>query len=185
MNAAYSSAERLTIAEFEQLPEENEYLQELVRGFVVREPRPAYGHGRLQVRVASLLDRFVRSHNLGVILVETGFVLATEPPTVRGPDVSFIATERLPMDPQVVFPAQPPDLAVEILSPSNTASDIHEKVLDYLAAGVRLIWVVDPRTRSVAVHSGEAPTTIAREGEFLDGRDVVPGLTLEVADLFE
>jgi Uma2 family endonuclease len=89
------------------------------------------------------------------------------------------------MDPQVVFPAQPPDLAVEILSPSNTASDIHEKVLDYLAAGVRLIWIVDPRTRSVAVHSGETPITIAREGDLLDGRDVVPGFTLEVADLFE
>src|SRR5688572_30037972 len=157
---------------------------ELVRGQVVREPPAGFKHGGIAARIAGLLDSFVREHALGqVVTGDPGFVLFDEPPTVRAPDVAFVHEARLTFDPDRFAPIAP-DLAVEIASPSNTMSQIHEKVLDYLDAGTRLVWVVDPRPKTVVVYrSRDAIRLIPPDGE-IDGGEVLPGFRLKVSELF-
>jgi len=160
---------------------------EIEAGRLLSEPAPGARHGYSAIRMAYLLEAHVERHGLGVVLGnDTGFVLARSPDTVRGPDVSFVAREklggrRLPVGP---FPGAP-DLAVEILSPSNTPASIRAKVADYLAAGTRLVWVVDPAARRVtAYRSLLAPRTLD-ETHTLDGEEVVPGFSSGIDQLFE
>ena len=176
----------LSLEEFEQLPEEGEHVLELVRGRVVREPRPGGEHGWLAGELFGLIRSHVREHKLGLALIETGFLLSVDPPTVRGPDIAFIGTENLPAEGiPIGFWRVPPDLAVEVLSPSNRASEIREKVLEYLTAGTRLVWVVDPRTRSVAAYRSKDEVRVLTEGDMLDGADVLPDFRVVISDLFQ
>ncbi len=105
---------------------------------------------------------------------------------MRGPDVAFVSRERLPERAyeEPGFWHLAPDLAVEVISPSNTAAEIHEKVREYLDAGTSLVWVVDPRTRTVAVHRSPGETTVLREGDDVDGGDVLPAFSAAVSELF-
>lgn len=173
----------LTIEEFERLPDDGWRL-ELVRGQVVREPPAGFEHGGVAFRIGSLLLRFIDEHALGMIVgTDSGFVLFDDPPTVRAPDVAFVREDRLDFD-RTRFAPLAPDLAVEVLSPSNTMSEIHDKVLDYLDAGSSLVWVVDPRSRTVTIYrSREEIRLIAADGE-IDGGDVLPGFRCKVSELF-
>lgn len=181
---AQASGDRLTIEEFERLPGE-ECRRELVRGIVVREPPAGFDHGRRASRIDHHLRRYVEEHGLGEVCgVETGFILSTDPPTVRAPDAAFVAAERIPPGGVKGFFPGPPDLAVEIVSPSDTASDIQAKVFDYLDAGARLVWVVYPETRMVAVQRTRAEARFLTGADALDGGDLLPGFRLEVARLF-
>lgn len=176
----------VTWREFQELPEEAAYRFELVRGVPVREPRPSPLHARVVSTLAWLLEGFVRETGAGVVLVEAGFLLSRNPDTVRGPDVSFVASSRIPGDgyAREGFWPMAPDLAVEVLSPGNRASEMQEKVLGYLAAGGRLVWVVDPRLRSVTVHSPGGEARILAAGAALEGSPVLPGFRVEVGALF-
>lgn len=171
----------------EDLPwlEPEEGRAELVAGTLVREPPPGEGHGGIAADVATLLNPFVREHGLGRVFVESGYVLASDPDTVRGPDVSFVSARRLATaarrGPYVVGA---PDLAVEVVSPKDSRRDVAEKVAEYLGAGAEAVWVIDPRHQAVTVHLPELrPTTLGR-GETLSGDPYLPGLRLPVADLF-
>lgn len=171
-----------TIAEYRSLPEEDRFLDELVRGRRVREPRPGRRHGTTVVRLARALLDYADSHG-GVVTTETGFVLVEDPPTIRGPDVAWVRDPGKPYsDPDGFFHGAP-DLAVEVVSPSNSSSDIQQKVLEYFEAGARQVWVVHPRTRSVVAHSAHA-ARILREADVLDGGELLPGLELRVAEIF-
>ena len=173
----------MTIEEFERLPDEAARL-ELVRGQVVRELPAGFEHGGIGVQVASCPHAFVRRHGLGkVVAAETGFVLFDDPPTVRAPDVAFVARDRLPADPRG-FARLAPDLAVEIVSPSNTHAEIQDKVFDYLDAGSRLVWVVEPRTRSVTAYRSRTEVRVVAGSDTLDGHDVLPGFQLRLDELF-
>ena len=179
------TVEILTVEEFEKLPEEDAYRVELVRGRLVREPRPAARHGRILARLAGEIDRYARHHALGLTFVDVGFVLADQPPTVRGPDLAFVNAEAARREGMPrTFWRIAPDLAVEILSPSNTAAEIQQKVLEYLAAGSRLVWIVDPKTRSVTVYRSPSEIKILREGDLLDGAEVLPGFELSLVEIF-
>jgi Uma2 family endonuclease len=174
---------RLTIEEFERLPDDGWRL-ELVRGEVVREPPTGFEHGDIAFGIGLLLRTFVDENALGkVVGTETGFVLSDEPPTVRAPDVAFVREDRLGFDPRRFAPLAP-DLAVEILSPSNTMSEIHEKVLDYVAAGTSLVWVVDPRSHTVTVYRSRDAIRMLTADDELDGADVLPGFRCKVSALF-
>jgi Uma2 family endonuclease len=174
-----------TLSEYEQLPEEDGTWIELVEGRLVREPRPNAEHSWIATELAGRIREHVRKNRLGITLGEAGFLLADEPPTVRGPDVAFIARANLPRG---GFPRPfwtvPPDLAVEIVSPSNTRAEIREKVLEYLAAGTRLVWVVEPRDRLVTTYSSRTDVRVQKGEDTLDGFDVLPGFRLRVADVF-
>ncbi|MBA3583074.1 MAG: Uma2 family endonuclease [Gemmatimonadetes bacterium] len=176
-------AELLSIEEFARLPDDG-WRKELVRGKVVREPPAGFKHSGIGVRIASVLHRFVQEHALGeVVGADAGFVLFDEPPTVRAPDVAFVAEARLTFDLDKFAPLAP-DLAVEIVSPSNTVMEIHGKVMDYLDAGTRLVWVVDPHSRSITVYRSREEIRLLTEGEEIDGGGVLPGLRLRISELF-
>ncbi|HUH13913.1 MAG TPA: Uma2 family endonuclease [Longimicrobiales bacterium] len=178
-------AERpLTLEEFETLPGDDGWRSELVRGWLVREPPAGFEHGAIAARIIARLGSFVERHGLGAVLSsETGFVLAEHPATVRGPDAAFVGRERLPENP-LGFARLAPDLAVEVASPSQSYRAVHDKALDYLDAGTRLVWVVEPTRRTVSVYRSRSDIRILGEGEVLEGGEVLPGLRLAVAELF-
>ena len=159
---------------------------ELVRGQVrVMTPASA-AHGVVAGTIFAALNAFVESEHLGVCFPDnTGFLLPGLGDTVRSPDVAFVRAERLPE--QGIGPGWmnvAPDLVVEVLSPTETASELEEKLRDYRAAGTRLAWIVDPTARIVSVRPTTAPESWLSEAETLDGGDVIPGFSLSVARVF-
>jgi len=160
---------------------------ELVRGEVIR-MSPAGGlHGKLTIRIGALLDAYVRPRHLGVVCgAETGFILERDPDTVRGPDVSFVSRDRIPPEgePEGYWPFAP-DLAVEVISPNDLYREIEQKVEDYLRAGVRLVWIVNPGTRTITTYRPSSEAHILRIGDTLTGADVIPGFDVSVSEVFE
>ena len=152
---------------------------------MVCEPPPSFGHGAKSLEIARRLAEFVEQHDLGVVVGEAGFVLEREPDTVRVPDAAFVSVERAASYPGDGFFEGAPDLAVEVLSPSNTPAAVAEKTREYLAAGVRQIWNVDPRNQAVSIHSPGAEPRVLGVGDRLEGGDVLPGFAIPVRSLFE
>jgi Uma2 family endonuclease len=158
---------------------------ELVRGALrVCEP-PGGVHGRLAMRLGSLLHTYVERHDLGTVLVESGYILERQPDTVRGPDISFVSRARMGTDqiPREFIPGTP-DLAVEVLSPGDRPSEIAERIGDCFRAGAQRAWIVDPRRQCVVVHSPDGRAAELGTGDVLDGEDVVPGFRCDVAEVF-
>jgi Uma2 family endonuclease len=159
---------------------------ELVRGEVVEVPGPGSEHGGVTSELVWRLVEVVRPRRLGRVLVESGFRLFRDPDTVRGPDVSFVAADRIPAGglPRGYLEGAP-TLAVEVLSPSNTAAAIAEKVAEYLAAGAEAVWVMDPRRRAVTVHQRGATVRDLGADDVLTGQPFLPDFRVRVGDLFE
>ena len=151
---------------------------ELVRGvLVVREP-PGFRHGRLTVDLAARLSAHLRATAAAqVLVVESGFHLARDPDTVRGPDIAVISRDRLPVPEPTGFPGVAPDLVVEVRSPGDRAGEVLAKVADWLTAGTRLVWVVDPDRQLARVYRQDGSESVVTEHEALDGEDVVPGFS--------
>lgn len=160
---------------------------ELVRGELRVTPPPGAPHGVVESNLFLLLGVHVKSSGLGRVFGDTfGYILTQLPRTVRAPDVSYVRAGRLPHEgvgPGLLRIA--PDLAVEVLSPSESASELEEKLADYTVAGTSLIWVVDPARRTVMIISKAHPVRWLQESDTLDGEDVIPGFRCKVADLFE
>lgn len=160
---------------------------ELVKGELIRMSPASARHGQITGCLHSALHAHVAARGLGVVCAaETGFLLARDPDTVRGPDVSFVARERIPAGgvPEGYWPFAP-DLAAEVISPGDTVEQVESKVQEYLAAGTRAVWVVHPKTQSVTVYRSLAEIRVVTGGEFLDGGEVVPGFRIRVSQLFE
>jgi len=157
---------------------------ELVRGrLMVREPA-GYEHGRVAARILGRLSAHVSSTGCGELLAaETGFTLQRRPDTVRAPDVAYLRADRAPAPGTRGFPELAPDLAVEVRSPDDSHRELAEKVADWLAAGTQVVWVVDPRARTLVVHtSDQAPRTLG-EADTLTGGEVLPGFAVVVREL--
>jgi Uma2 family endonuclease len=163
------------------------FVHELQAGLLISEPRPGFRHGRIIATITEMLVTHVRRRKLGVVLAgDSGFILAREPDTVRGPDVAFVSRQRFDESGDTVKAfAGAPDLAVEVLSPSNTPAVMHAKVADYLAAGTRRVWVVDPEARTVTVYATLLWPRRLGEDAVLDGDDVAPGFQVRVGEIFE
>ena len=160
---------------------------ELVAGRVVRMTPTNPTHGRIEVNVAAALKQFVRTQNLGVVMAgEVGVFTSRNPDTVRAPDVLFLSHERdAHRRRQQGFLDVAPELTVEILSPTDRPDQVRRKLGEYFAAGVRLVWVIDPATRTVQVHHGRGEPLSLAPGAVLTGEDVLPGFELPVDDIFE
>jgi Uma2 family endonuclease len=173
----------MTEADLANLPDDS-YRHELVCGILVAEPLPFPLHDRTRWRVERALRAFVEAQNLGEVFGEFGYLLARDPDTVRGPDLSFVARERLSNFNERRFFSGAPDLAVEILSPSNRPGEMRAKVADYLAAGARLVWVVDPERQEVTAYRSLFSPIRLQPPAHLDGGDVIPGLSIPLDSLF-
>jgi Uma2 family endonuclease len=166
--------------------EDDGFLYELVRGELVRMTPPGGEHGEVAGEAYWHLRNYIARNPIGrVYAAETGFLLARDPDLVRAPDAAFVRGERLPpREARKGYLPLAPDLAVEVVSPTDRAKDVHAKVMDFLDAGTRLVWVIEPERRTVTVYRSDRTSRVLREDEELDGEDVLPGLRLLVADIF-
>lgn len=157
---------------------------ELVKGVLVEMTPSCDTHTELGIWLAYLLMGYIVPNDLGVVSgADGGYILFRDPDTVRSPDVGFIAKARLkPMKGK--FYDMAPDLAVEIVSPNDTAKEVRAKVKEYFRAGVPLVWVIYPDDRSIDVHRPNQPPMSLEIGDVLDGGDVLSGFTLPVKDIF-
>lgn len=155
---------------------------ELVKGVWIPISRPTIKHGEVMSNIDFALRLYLQQNPIGKVVVgDAGFVL--EQDILRGPDVGFIRKERIPHEglPDDWWEGAP-DLAVEIVSRWRTAHDLASKALDYLKAGTKMVWVIDPQSRTVAVYTPPDHIRILRENENLDEGDVLPGFQLPVAN---
>ena len=164
----------------------NDIRLELIRGEVKRMSPTGGTHGLLCGRLTVAVGNFVESNDLGAVFgAETGFLVERGPDSVLGIDAAFVSRGRLAQvenfDKFVPFA---PDLAVEVLSPSNTVNEIDEKIALYFAAGSRLVWIVNPKRRTVAVYASPFDVRILGERDALDGGGVLPGFSYELSRLF-
>ena len=175
----------MTVAEFMNRPQPADgSKEELVRGRIVKMPPPQAEHGLLQMFLGATIFNFVRQHKLGWVLSESGAVTEDEPATVRGPDISFYRIDDYPTRPKGYFHQPPAGLVVEILSPSDRLNRVMRKVNEYLTAGVRLVWVVDPEDKVVLVYRPGLIGSEVVEGQNLESYDILPGFRLPVSELF-
>lgn len=151
---------------------------ELVKGVLgVREPT-GLRHGRVVAALSRRLADHVEATRQGEVYVgDTGFTLARGPDTVRAPDIAFIRRDRIPDPEPVGFPDMAPDLAVEVLSPTNRPGEVLAKVADWLNAGTSLVWVIDPERHLVRVYRHDGTETLVSATEALSGEVVLPGFT--------
>ena len=178
------AARLMTADELARLPDDG--LQyELVRGKLISMPPSKTRAAVLAMELAFRLMTFVKQHRLGVVGgADWGFLLATNPDTVRAPDCAFVRAERIPAGgiPDGYFPGAP-DLAVEVISPSQSVRDAQDKAQEYLEAGARLVWLLHPRRRVTWVYApGRTPVQLGADG-VLDGGDVLPGFTLPLNEV--
>ena len=155
---------------------------ELIQGrLVVREP-PSTSHGAVSANMVFEFGAFVRRDRLGQLFAQdTGFKIGRDPDTVRGPDVAFVSEERLDRIPEQGYAELAPDLVVEVLSPGERASDALAKIGDWLAAGTRLVWLIDPRRREARIFRADGSVAVIGEDGALDGEDVLPGFSCRLA----
>lgn len=156
----------LTLAEYQALPDDDGYRDELSRGYLIREPQPGAEHGHLVARLTHMLMTYVDAHpGCGRAFTECGFLLQEDPVTLRGPDVAFVSAARIGAKHVGGFFRGAPDLAIEVLLPSNRPGEILQKVAEFLEAGTSVVWVVDPRSRSVVIHRQSMVPQIVGEAE--------------------
>jgi len=149
---------------------------ELVRGVLIVHEPPGYEHGRITAELGFFLTKHIKETGIGQLVIgDTGFKVATDPDTVRGPDIAFLRAERVPDPHTPGFPALGPDLVVEVLSPRDRPGETLAKVGDWLEGGARLVWVIDPERRLARVYRHDGSETSISEEEQLVGEDVLPG----------
>jgi Uma2 family endonuclease len=158
---------------------------ELIRGELVMMSPAGFDHGRLASRIVTALENHVSPRKLGVVTTaEAGFQIASNPDTVRAPDVAFVRAARIPAEGVQGFFQGAPDLAVEVLSPSDRAADVAAKTQDWLRAGCSMVWIVNPQNRTITVHSNCSEIVVLTVSDTIQGGDLLPGFSLPVANVF-
>ena len=158
---------------------------ELVRGqLLVREP-PSTRHGRVQANLQYHVTVYVRRTNAGYVFgQDTGFKLRSNPDTVRGPDLAFVSSDREADLPDRGFAELAPDLIAEILSPGDRPGEMLSRVGDFLEAGTKLVWVIDPERREATVYRSDGSVGhVGPDGDF-DGEPILPGFLCPLAEIF-
>lgn len=183
--ATVASTRQITPEEFLAMPDSKDF--ELVCGELV-ERNMGWNSAAVGLRIGQLVMNYLDTHPIGKASgSDAGYqCYPHDPLKVRKPDVSVILNERLPPDDELEgWSRVPPNLAVEVVSPNDTYSEVEEKVREYRNAGVDLIWVIDPPNRQVRVHRADGTFADFHVGEYLDGEQVLPNFRCAVADLFK
>ena len=160
---------------------------ELIRGVLHETMAKGEEHGFIVMNICILVGGFVKPRRLGrVVGSDSGVQLEWNPDTVREPDVAFISAEKRPLDVRNMGYTQvPPDLVVEVISPSDRLSEVIDKALMWLSFGVGVVWLVDPESRTVTLYRDDAPAITLGEDDTLDAEPVLPGFTCSVREIFE
>ena len=170
---------QMTLAEFLESDLEG---YEYIKGELIPMAPTSVEHGDISMNLITPLNGHVRANQLGrVYAPDTGFQVGDR---FLIPDIAFISTDNRPTDRSKAFKV-PPDLAVEVVSPSDTLNRIQEKVFAYLEAGTQLVWLLEPRSKTVTVYRSETDITLLTRNDTLSGEEVVEGFTCQVAELFE
>ena len=181
-----TAVETITAEELLNMPDDG-LRHELIRGELKRMPPPGYTHGRVAMKLGWRLAQHVETNNLGVVCAaETGFVLSRDPDTVRAPDCASVSRDRLAAigDVEGYLPGAP-DLAVEVISPGDTYTEVEEKAIEWLANGSAMVLALNPRKRTVTIYRSMTDITILDQNAILDISDVVPDFKVSVKDLFD
>jgi Uma2 family endonuclease len=180
---SHTAAETLlTIEQFDQLPITEGFLYELNEGKLVAVAERMPRHNWVRDNIAAALRDFAHPRHLGRVFLETGYQLTPE--TVRIPDVSFVPADRMreiDLDKRI---QGAPALATEVISPTDLAEELTQKVKQYLAAGVEVVWVFYPKTREVQVFRADGGSFVRRAPETLEGPDLLPGFSLDLKAVF-
>jgi Uma2 family endonuclease len=175
----------LTADDLLEMPEDD-FRYELLDGVLVKMSPPGAMHGSVGGNAYDALRAYVREHPIGRVFDEVGVILRRNPDRVRAPDICFVATERLPAGgiPRGYFEVVP-DLVIEVLSPTDRRREIEDKIQEWLEAGARIVWLLDPDRRTATVHEpGRAPRMLT-EAKALTAEPVLPGFSVPVGELFE
>jgi Uma2 family endonuclease len=179
-------ARLITADELLEMPEDETQWCELIDGEIVPMSPPGFEHGIVAQNVSWLLTQHVRRRGLGLVTAaETGFIVSRNPDTVLAPDGGFVRQARLDVIgvPRAYFP-EAPSLVFEVVSPRDRVGEVARKMWRWFAAGVEMVWVVDPVARTVAVHRSLENPRLLTEKDTLSGEPVVPGFECRVADFF-
>lgn len=186
MATTNASPRLMTAAEFANVCDDVERC-ELIRGELRAMAPTNYQHGKIAGTIHAWLGAHALERRFGQVLsAETGFTITHDPDTVLAPDVAFVRRDRVPpAGEQCRFAPLAPDLVVDVVSPSETSDDVDviDKVMTHLDAGVRLVWIVHPKGRTVQVFTPDRASRTLREGDTLDRGDVLPKFRLAVADI--
>lgn len=186
---ARQSTKLITADEYYKMPREQTVGTELVHGVIVKKRGgivPAgYQHGKIAALLLYYIIDFVLKHQLGnVFTAETGFILNEESNIVRGPDIAFVANDRLDQSKKSGFFKGAPDLAVEVISPSETFGEIDTKLEEYFAAGVKEVWIVRPVARTITLYHSLKEIAILSDQNTLNNSCVLSGFELEIGRIF-
>ncbi len=164
----------------------NGFSGELVRGELVELMRPGVRHNKVMGLVTYILMSFVLPRSLGTVLPgDTGVVIERGPDTVRAPDVSFYAADRMGLDDDIPGYAEiPPDLAVEIRSPNDSLPDMERRARMWLDYGVPLVWVLIPESRTLDIYRPDTEAVTLTTDGVVSSEDILPGFSCRVSDLF-
>lgn len=180
-----TTVQSMTADDLLRMPNDG-FRYELVKGELRKMAPAGHEHGRVAVRFTWRLAQHVETNNLGAVYAaETGFLISTNPDTVRAPDVAFVSRKRL----EAVKRAEgywpgAPDLAVEVVSPGDTYTEVEEKAIEWLEAGALMVLALNPRKRTVAVFRSLNDIVILNEASILDLDEIVPGFKVAVKDIF-
>jgi len=175
----------VSLQEFERLAAEDGAFYELDEGEVIAMSAVRRKHGKVQNTIVFLLNLWQEEHRGGAVYeAETGFLLGDDPPTVRVPDAAFVRAERDFESPEG-YVLGAPDLAVEVVSPTDSASYLMRKVRQYLKHGGHTVWLVYPDSREVQVFEVSGAVRVVSEGQMLEAPELLPGFSVPVARLFE
>ena len=174
-----------TAEDFLNMPDDG-FRYELIMGALVKMPPPGQYHAEIGSIVDGSLGPHVRGARIGKVYTEYGYILSFGPDTVRAPDLSFISRERLDTIGETDgYWRGAPDLAVEIISPNDRYTDVADKVQEWLDAGALMVIVINPRSRTVAVHRSNGDVETLAEGDTLNGAEVIPGWSMAVSEIFD
>ncbi len=175
----------MTADELLAMPKDG-FRYELIEGELRKMEPAGFFHGATGGLLLGPLISYIQQNDLGVILLaETGFKVGHDPDTILAPDIAFIQRENVPNPwPKYGFFVGVPDLAVEVVSPSETMESVDEKVQKYLEAGTRLVWILRPLRRRIEVHRANGESVFLTDKDILRGEDVVPGFELPVNRIF-
>ncbi len=173
----------LTADDLARMPDDDSVQLELDEGELISMPPAGFDHGEREDQISFLLNQHVRKNKLGKVLTgDTGFRLNDN--TVLSPDVAFVRKDRVEALRSKSFAKGAPDLAVEILSPSDTVRRVNRKVKQYLAAGCHTVWLVYPESQTVDIFEASGAERTLHSQEILEAQEILPGFSAKVADLF-